>query len=343
MRLSIDLSVLAAALAVAWAASGQPASAASDKPDGGVWSITLENDIIAGTDRDYTNGALVSYIGAANDLPLAGRVVRDSLGWLTDAGLWRMTYGLGQNMYTPQRIDQTTPNPADRPYAGFLYGSIGIVADERHVDGEPRQLDVLALDIGIVGEGSLAEEAQKLVHDIIDDQKPLGWGSQLGTEVAFRLLYERSWRASKKWDLPVLPVEGDITPHVGLALGTAETYAAGGVSFRFGEDLGDDYGPPRVRPALAGPGFFENVDGFSWYIFAGAQARAVARDLFIEGNTFRDSPGVDLQPFQLDVQAGLAIQVGRAEIAFTHVVRSPQHKEKRRWNRFGSVNLRARF
>ncbi|MGZ0186944.1 MAG: lipid A deacylase LpxR family protein [Alphaproteobacteria bacterium] len=325
--------------------AGLPAFAQAPVDDAGrgTWSFTVENDIIAGTDRDYTNGALVSYVGPSNDLPLAGRIVRDNLDWLTTAQKWHMTYGVGQNMYTPQDITASSPDPTDRPYAGFLYGSIGIAADRRDSEGEARQLDVLALDVGIVGNGSLAEETQKLVHKVINDQRPRGWDEQLKTEVAFRLLYERNWRASQKWDLPVLPIEGDITPHVGVALGTAETYGAIGASVRLGEDLGDDYGPPRVRPALASPGFFSNVDGFSWYVFAGVQGRYVARDLFIEGNTYRDSAGTELQHFQMDVQAGIAIQLGRTKIAFTHVARSPQHRKQDRWNRFGSINLRTRF
>ena len=329
----------AAALA---ACLGAPAGA-EETDVRGTWSFTLENDVIGGTDRDYTNGALLSYIGPANDLPAAGRLVRSGLVWLQDADVWRMSYGLGQNMYTPQDITRDDPDPDDRPYAGFLYGSIGLSADTRGPDGDPKRLDVLSLDVGIVGPYSFAESAQKRVHELIDSDDPKGWDSQLGTEVAFRLLYERNWRASGKWDLPVVPLEGDVTPHVGVALGTVATYAAAGASFRVGEDLADDYGPPRVRPALGAPGFFDDVDGFAWYLFAGFQGRAVARDLFIEGNTFKDSPGVDLEPLQLDLQAGFAVQVGGVEIAFTHVLRSPQHEENSRWNRFGSINIRTKF
>lgn len=322
---------------------GLHAQAQDPEDQRGTWSFTLENDIIAGTDRDYTNGALISYVGPANDLPFFADWAPAKLTWLTSAKKWHITYGLGQNMYTPEDITLDPPDPQDRPYAGFLYGSVGLVADERHTDGEPRQLDVVALDVGIVGRHSLAKETQKFVHQMIGAQDPRGWDSQLGTEVGVRLMYERSWRASQKWDLPILPLEGDITPHVGFSLGNVETYGAAGVSVRLGEDLGDDYGPPRVRPALSGPGFFKDVDGFSWYVFGGIAGRAVARDLFIEGSTFQESAGADLKRLQLDIQAGVAIQIGRVEVAFTHVARSPQHKNQDRWSRFGSINIRTLF
>lgn len=335
------LTAVAAALLAG--ASGAATATDQEAQARGTWSFTLENDLIAGTDRDYTNGALISYIGPENELPALGRIARDNLRWLTPARKWHMTYGLGQNMYTPEDITRARPDPNDRPYAGFLYGSIGLAADTRDAEGRPVQLDVLALDIGVVGQESLAEQAQKEVHRLIDSDDPRGWGSQLGTEVAFRLAYERNWRASDKLTLPMFSIEGDITPHVGVALGTAETYAATGVSLRIGDDLGDDYGPPRVRPALSGPGFFENVDGFSWYLFGGVEGRLVARDLFIQGNTFKDSAGVDLENAQMDIQAGLALQIEDVEVSFTHVVRSPQHTRQDRWSRFGSVSIRTRF
>lgn len=328
-------------LALAWAA---PALAEEDRQTfpHGVWGLTVENDIIAGTDRDYTNGILLTYVGPENDLPLVGRAARDNLGWLTSATSWRMTYGLGQNMYTPEDITRRAPDPDDRPYAGFLYGSVGVAADKR-VNQEPVQLDVLALDVGLVGQESLAEQAQKTVHKLIDSDDPKGWGSQLGTEVAFRLLYERTWRASRVLEFKELDLEIDVTPRAGFALGTAETYGAFGAAFRIGDALPNDYGPPRVRPALASPGFFEDAKGFAWYLFAGAEGRLFARDMFIEGNTFKDSAGVDLRPVQVDLQFGVAFQVEDFELAFTHVIRSPQHDRQDRWSRFGSVSIRKRF
>lgn len=318
------------------------ALAEEDDPKG-VWSLTIENDTIAGTDRDYTNGGLISYVGPENELPAVGRFARDNLQWLSDAQSWRMTYGLGQNMFTPKDITTDPPDGRDRPYSGFLYGSIGIVADKRTASGDPVRLDALALDIGVVGRPSLAEDFQKAVHYLIDDDKPVGWDSQLGSEVAFRLIYERSWRALARIDLAPFDLQADVTPHLGLALGTMQTYAAAGASFRIGDNLRDDYGPPRIRPGLGGIGFFEAAEGFSWQLFAGFQTRLVARDLTVEGSTFNDSRGVNLEREQIDLQAGFALQYKDVEIAFTHILRSPELVERRRWNRFGSVNLRARF
>ena len=315
-----------------------PLQAAPDSDRRGTLSFTLENDLFAGTDRDYTSGVLLQYIGARNDLPDWGHWAKDRLGWLTDADSWHVSYGLGQNMYTPQDIGLSTPPPDDRPYAGFLYGSLGLIGND---DG--KRLDILQLDIGVVGEYSLAEDSQKFVHSVIGSQNPEGWDTQLENEVAFRVLFERTWRAGRKLPVDMFDLEVDFTPHAGGALGTVETYLAAGFGARIGQDLGDDFGPPRVRPALSGPGFFEDQDGFSWYVFAGIQGRAVARDLFVEGNTFTDGPGLDVRRIQGDLQAGVAVQVLRTEVAFTYVLRSPQYIGQDHFARFGSVNLRFRL
>ncbi len=56
--------------------------------EGGTLSFTFENDYFGNSDRNYTNGARISYVTPRNDLPLVGRVARRNLGWLTDAEDW---------------------------------------------------------------------------------------------------------------------------------------------------------------------------------------------------------------------------------------------------------------
>lgn len=104
-----------------------------------------------------------------------------------------------------------------------------------------------------------------------------------------------------------------------------------------------NYGPARVRPAVAGPGFFDSADGLGWYLFAGAESRLVGRNIFIEGNIFRDSPDATPKRFVADLQAGLALQYNGIELAYTHVLRSPEVKDQDEYSEFGSLNLRMKF
>jgi hypothetical protein len=184
-------------------------------------------------------------------------------------------------MYTPKDISLRNPPLDDQPYAGWLYGSAGLTAETG------KRLDQLELTVGMVGPASLAEETQKRVHEIVSSDEPQGWDTQLRNEPGFILTYQRSWRSvvSKS----ILGVPFDMTPHAGGALGNVFTYANAGIMLRFGRRLPLDYGPPRIQPSLPGSGFLVPHDGFGWYLFAGIDGRAVARNIFLDGNTFRDS------------------------------------------------------
>ena len=117
------------------------------------------------------------------------------------------------------------------------------------------------------------------------------------------------------------------------------TQATAGLTLRIGNDLADDYGPPRIRPSLAGGGFFNPSDGFGWYVFAGAAGRAVAYNIFLDGNTRRDSLEVDRRPFVLDVQAGIVIQLLRAQLALTVVARTEEFETQEEEQIFGAVSV----
>jgi len=141
----------------------------------------------------------------------------------------------------------------------------------------------------------------------------------------------------------LLALEVDAAPNIRVALGSVDTSAGAGLTLRIGGRLGANYGPPRVRPAVAGPGFFESADGIGWYLFLGAEGRLVGRNMFIEGNTFDGNPGVEPNRLVGDIQAGLALQFNGVELTYTHVVRTPEIKGTKSFAEFGSVNLRFKF
>jgi lipid A 3-O-deacylase len=314
-------------------------SASAQEPPGprGTWSLTFENDLFGGGDGDYTNGVRFDYVSPRNRLTAMGRFGRDNLGWLTDAGDWYESFALGQNIYTPDDISLPVPEPDDRPYGGYLYFGYALSADR----GD--RLDTIEIDLGVVGPASLAEQSQTLVHNIIGAQDPKGWDTQIENEPGIRIIYERKYRYGADLPIPVLDLSVDAAPHFNIALGNVDTSAGVGGTVRFGQDLGDDYGPPRVRPAVSSPGFFRNEDDFSWYLFAGVEGRVVGRNIFLQGNTFGGVDGVTINRFVGDVQVGAALQFGRVEFAYTHVIRTEEYAGQDGFSNFGSLNVRARF
>lgn len=247
--------------------------------------MVLENDLFYNLDRHYTNGIRVIWI-PDRSVPTPGWAIKlvRLLPWLPEQGKIRHGYAIGQSMYTPSDITITNPSLQDRPYAGWLYGTIAVGVESG------RQLDQLEISVGVVGPASLAKQSQKFVHKIVGSNEPQGWGTQLKNEPGVVVNYQHSWRGIANTTLSGNRM--DFTPHVGTVLGNVFTYADMGITVRYGERLPADYGPPRIQPGMSGPGDFSPTSNFGWYIFAGVEGRAVARNIFLDGNTFRDSRSV---------------------------------------------------
>lgn len=312
------------------------AAVAEGQADAAVFSLTIENDIFANTDRHYTNGVRLAWLSSANSTAQWVLDAARMFPLFPEGGTVRTGYAVGQSMYTPNDITIGNPPRDDRPYAGWVYGSAEVVAETGN------RLDKLALTVGMVGPSSLAERTQKYVHEAIQADYPEGWHTQLKDEPGIILTYQRSWRRFAA-DTLVAGLPFDLTPHVGGAIGNIFTFANAGLTLRIGDNLPLDYGTPRIQPSLPGSGFFEPADGFGWYLFAGIEGRVVARNIFLDGNTFRDSRSVDKNPLVGDLQFGFAIAWGDVRLSYTHVFRTPEFQGQDIGDDFGAISLSTRF
>src|SRR3546814_21189367 len=86
-------------------------------------------------------------------------------------------------MYTPSDITVADPDPEDQPYAGWLYGTAGLINDLATGEGTRTQTSV-QLSLGVVGPAALGEQVQKALHTVIDSPEPQGWDHPLRNEPA---------------------------------------------------------------------------------------------------------------------------------------------------------------
>jgi hypothetical protein len=315
-----------------------PLATADPAADHNSLSFLVENDSVSGSDRHYTNGLKVSLL-------LKKDTLKDFSGWLADAlplfpktGDRRIGFALGQNIYTPGNLSITTLQTGDRPYAGWLYGELGMTA--RSTD----QLDSIAISLGVIGPASQADDVQKTWHKLFNITRPRGWKHQLENEPALNFTYEHAWRFYRK-DTRIFGLDGDLIPHVGGSLGNVFTYGAAGLMARIGSDFQGDFGgPPRIRPSMPGAGHFQTpTDNFGWYLFAGVEGRAVARNIFLDGNTFTDSHSVDKKTLVGDAQLGLALIFGHYRITYTQVLRTIEFDGQATPHHFGALSLTTNF
>lgn len=308
---------------LATALAAGPAAAAGR---GGTLSLVWENDLFSQKDQHYTNGLQALWVPDAAPPAWLARVVR-----LLPAGEVRHGYAVGHAMFTANDISLVEPPPGEPPYAGWLYGSANLGV------WNGRRADQLTLTLGVVGPAALAEQGQKFVHKITDSEDPRGWDTQLENEPGVVLTYQRSWRGE------AAELAGskrlDFTPHVGGALGNVYTYANAGFTLRYGRQLPRDDGPLRVQPGPPGAGLYAAGDAFGWYLFAGVDGRAIARNLFLDGSTFEDSRSVDKKPLVADLQIGVALTWRSARLSYAQVLRTREYDHQPDPTDFGSLTL----
>ncbi len=323
------------------AASASSLGAPPRPPEGSEFQLFIENDMLASSDRYYTNGIK---FGGGVPLDILQVPAAELLRQLAPVGGSTVHLGMffGQNLYTPRSITTSTPQPFDRPWAAWLY--LGGVAQR----AKDNRLDTVELDVGIVGPSALGREVQSGWHKLINSPEPMGWHTQIPNEPAFLV----SYLAKSKHVLgSPAGIDLEVVPHGGITVGTVMTLARGGGIVRLGRHM-TGFGPDTIEPGGAmlqnmrrdiEPGRSNNLE---WYVFAGVDHRLVAHNIFLDGTVFRDSPSVQRRPHVYDLTLGFSMRIDPVRFSLTRVQRSEEfYTASSRGGRqtFDSINLGIEF
>ncbi len=316
----------AAAVAASFAAAA-PVAAAPQVPDADVATggttagrvrVRWENDSwFSSRDRFYTNGTSVGV--TLPDGPLAAAFA-SSLAWLPFRAAavtgTATELALSQETFTPEDVTATALVPDDRPYAGWLH------VDLRHhvlaLDRGRAQdaLDTWLLQLGVVGPSSLAEQTQLQVHEVVGAPRPQGWANQLHDEPGIVLGFRRDFRAFRTPG-SVLGLDADFEGHYALHVGNVDTSARLGALVRLGAALPRHFGTTISHPDVE--------QRARLWVEAGVEGRAVARDVFLDGNTWRNSHSVDRNALVADLHVALQWEpCWWARLRIARVFRTPE-------------------
>lgn len=308
--------------------------------------LALENDVLARTDRDYTFGfrGSVVFDDFARDRLAAEAFdfVRPGLvTFAAPAGPVRQQFEwiIGQSIFTPDHVSSPVRAPGDRPFGGWLYTGFNAAQEVKGT-----QLDSFEVLVGAVGgSASLAFEVQNGFHRLLGE-KQITRSYELKNEPGILVSWDRRWmfgvESGDKWGV-------DVVPSVGLTVGNVFTYASVGALARVGRSLQTSWGPAIVRPSVSGTSFISPDPtgpylGFA--LFGGVQGRAVAHNVFLDGNTIDPTISVRRRPFVYDLVAGIEgfTQTGTT-ISFTMMRRSQEYTTQPKPAMFGSVAASFRF
>lgn len=322
-----------------------PTPANTQAREGQSISVTIENDSKRiggpGVDQAYSNGLHVSYVYARDQVPkwapkslAESQMLRDELHAST------ANFGLAFNhqIFTPNNIHVSSLQTGDRPYAAWLNVAFSILLKN------PRRSQSIELSLGTIGPAALGEQTQNSFHRKIGTERAEGWGNQLRNEPTLQLSYQQRLRF-----IELRSKSGtyfDLVPMIGAGLGNVLVGVHSGILARLGFDLPNDIGPSR--PSGADSETFvapvsNQATHASYYIFAGVRGNAVARNIFLDGNTFQPSHHVTKYPFTFETEVGVATLIHPVGFVWRFVVRSPDFEENSGFNSFASVGFTFSF
>ncbi len=346
-RLRIAALALGAVVAIDSRAVAQSGADPGPSPHYDDWRTTIleENDsLYFNSDKHYTQGFRLSFLSP----------VLQPNGWTDDVFQFvgkiptvfangaesqrRFAWFFGQSIFTPKNLAVKPPDPRDRPYAGWLYVGPSLLQETGN------QLENLEVDLGVIGPPALGRQVQNDWHQFMGIHQAQGWSNQLQNEPGGAISYDRYWRIGAPflhWEDGGVQDGIDIVPEAGGTVGNVFDYAEAGAQLRIGHHLEADYGPVRVRPALSGTDYFNGAhlgNDIGWYLFAGAQGRAVAHNVFLDGNDFRRSAHVEHKTLVADLQAGASIfWTDRVRLDLSAMRRTPEFVGQHRQDVLGTA------
>ena len=341
--------ILAAALLLA----ALPAHAEDAMSPGESWSMSFyeENDMFGGTDQHYTNAFKLSILSKDLNKYAHNETVDTYFPWLlplikqapfvndTDR-THNIGLSLGNDMYTPVDTHAANLIQDDRPYAGWSYVSLAL-----HAKNATR-LDTFETSVGVVGPSAHSDLIQDSWHDLINKFRSEGWDHQIHDEPGLLVTWQRHLR--RVHPLSRQGWSADVIRHFGGALGNVHTYANAGGLVRLGYHLPQDFGVSLIRPGAAVPAPSGDDDprlskGWGVNAFLGVDGRAVGRNIFLDGNTWRASHNVSKKTFVADVYGGLSLILGSYTLTYTHAFRSEEFNGQKDPQIFGSMSISATF
>lgn len=270
-------------------------------------SFITDNDLYVSTIRDryYTSGIFLSYrtLAQKKEQNLEKRIFE-----------WK----IGHEMYTPYKAIVTSVLKHDRPFAGYLYGSFGI----NRVYKNNQTLNT-AIQIGVLGSNSYAEELQEFIHNIYDFKKAEGWEYQIKNAFAlnFNAEYLKTVLNSKNNYF-------DITWINKLNLGSVYTNISSGFYTRIGfKSLQGLSNSIAFNSNLNNKqtSSFREVESF---FYVKPMLRYALYDATLQGSFLNKSSEVtkEITPLVFDVELGIKFTANRFNFGYVFIYNTSKSK-----------------
>ncbi len=285
--------------------------------------LEVENDMLFSTDSYYTAGIGLAYTHKNLRKTLAQLIIKPkSQKVLTFTG-----FGLEQRIFTPYSITQPDKIENDQPYSAYLLATNYTVI----VNPEKNLKLSNELGIGIMGPAAGGEQAQTLVHKIVNSPIPLGWENQLQNTflIDYRFRIEKGFGGD--W------LANHLIPFWGARVGTLTNRVQIGAMLKLG----------NKQKFLR---YDQNLDKlqhkFIWEWTFVANLQGVFYDATLQGSMFKDDPNAldnsEKISHQYQFRTGVNLYYYNFTLRYMLNFNSASF-DSAVYHRFGSINIGFSF
>ncbi len=293
-------------------------------------TFLFDNDFFAKQDMYYTHGWGLQWSRSYDDHLWSEKLIASLFSLGVPQTHRAIGFTLAQQIFTPKDKNSYLTTPGDRPYAGWLYlgGSAAGYSKER--------ADILTIQMGVVGHSAMAKETQDFFHAWFENDQANGWNDQLHDEPGLLLAYEQRRRMT--FENVTYGSEADIITKVGGVLGNVHTNAEMTVDGRIGWNIPKDFGAASLHTAATAISLKKRT-GLGIFVYGGVSVKAVLRNIFLDGNTFQESPRVDKKWLIGSLRSGVGISWDEIAMTYGYRVMSKEFKTQPDMHEYGEIRL----
>lgn len=283
-------------------------------------SLSIDNDGLLGTDKDYTNGLFLKFNAKrekniTQESPLAMRTLGSWLPLAKESNKgWGIT--VGQKIWTPTDITSSIEEENSRPYTGLLFMNLNIS------EYSPSFANKYNLMLGTVGPDAFGEKAQSSVHSLIGSKQPQGWQRQINNQTIFNIGYEGQRLLSRSKDNTA-----DIGISSRVNVGNYQSELAIGSTLRWGSALSESFASVGSIPGnYIDPSALSNSRVGQFYYVA-IESRYRFQDITIDGARPKHLFDVHTRHLQASISTGAVYYQEKWGAALSIISSSPDYKE----------------
>ncbi len=278
--------------------------------------LTTENDADFRTDRDYTYGSEISVLFKKK---------RDDY----------ISFSIAHQMFTPKDFNKEDVDfSKERPYAGYMYLGMGLHGVTKNI------LESFNFQLGFVGPSTKMDRVQKIIHDIIGSPEPTGWDDQIKDELILQINYERRWYFD-------IDERSSIIYYAGGNFGNASIKAVTGAFYRYGWNIQKNFAPKRIDyrgyPNIPLEGYtpYKTTYAFSFDLWI--EGSVVGKDIFLDGNTFKESVSVAKKIFVAKGGFGVSYRYENFFIDYIKTFSTKEFTTQSYYHSYGSLIFSYNF